>query len=87
MFFDYLSLALSENTTILVFGDHLSALHRLFSEQDRRPCEPSRGVEVAETSANDDDALELRVCPNDGRYTTLVKKSRSRLRHPVPIGI
>jgi len=28
---------------------------------DRRPCEPARGVETAETSADDDDAWEVRV--------------------------
>ena len=28
---------------------------------DRRPCEPARGVEAAETSADDDDAWEVRV--------------------------
>jgi hypothetical protein len=28
---------------------------------DRRPREPARGVEAAETSADDDDAWEVRV--------------------------
>src|SRR5262245_10258054 len=30
---------------------------------DRRAGEPARGVETAETSADDDDAREVRVCP------------------------
>jgi hypothetical protein len=30
-------------------------------DSDRRPCEPPRGVEAAETSADDDDAWEMRV--------------------------
>jgi hypothetical protein len=30
-------------------------------DSDRRPCEPARGVEAAETSADDDDAWEVRV--------------------------
>jgi hypothetical protein len=45
----------------LTFGSFNSAELKGDRDDNRRPCEPARGVEAAETSADNDDAGEVRV--------------------------